>query len=203
MQQPADIDHMMSLVRFQGMTDFQCDRFVLGQNGLTPWGILKQSLREVDGRRASLHQYDRTPRRKRGPYWARDRARVETELLHFEKRACEYWGILMQQIGGEDKLTPELTWQLDLEFFELRFARMALLEKASAGLVTSGTLDAILSLPRESGRRLMKLIASVDSPPAAIEAAFSEHFPVMVQAGTPRLEAAPHPCPDYESEREC
>lgn len=182
------VERLLEQVPFQGSGQFAMDRFVLAMNGLTTWGILKQSLREVDVRARAISEEEARLSRERGLFRTllrkilgkpsnlseRRVLRLRAERDHFARRALETAGDL--GISPEDEIEQRTLDALDAQEYAVRFARLALIEKAANGSISSGTLESILALPQAQAQGIVGMVYSI-TPGAAMTAAIDPGLP--------------------------
>jgi hypothetical protein len=123
-----------------GYTDFQKENCILRRNGVTPYGMYVQCLREIDGRRAV----------KNGELTDS----VRRDLEWFEQRAAE----LQAELGEIDYERREA---LDAERYVAKASKELLLDLLASGHPARSTLDLVACLPADDSRRLFRLALGI------------------------------------------
>lgn len=161
-----------------GHTDLQMERFIVVKAGGTLWGQYQQCLRELHKRAWAIvdivaaheeAQHQAGSWRARASLIRTRQAMATTvrELLHFYRIGAA----LKAAIGPVDQARAA---QLDRETWIHRFRRRAALERITAGGVSQGTIEAVLSLPEDDARDLLEIVGDDDQAKAvAFEAAAS------------------------------
>jgi hypothetical protein len=135
---------------------FQMDHFITTRSGGTPYGMLKQALRELSSRKRALRELYASRATQRIELAKRTMALAdldkniedtEREFNRFFQQADK----LKKQVG---ELTPEKRTQLDQEMWEHQIRATAACEVVATGRVGKNTAELVLSLPREMRRQL-------------------------------------------------
>ena len=154
----TDLAALLSL--HQGRhSNFQIDHFIVAKSAGTPWGRLKQAVRELHARAVNLRQQYRQREHLNEEVWKassqRDRANVEDnlselvrdiaeqerEFTRFQKLAEKYKAIV-----GD--VTPERADELEQETWLDTIKRRMAVEYMTRGQVSSETVEILMCLPR-------------------------------------------------------
>ena len=177
-------------------SEFQLAYFMIASNGLTPYGMYKQCLRELDRRHSVLcdHSGEREllEMQLRERWWSpwlrrlsvRVRVAHTRRMMQFRQlcesiKDCEretqqlyeHARDLKAQVG---ELTDERRRQLDVQFWQAKLRRIAAMDIASGtgvGEISRSTLDLLWSVPLEMR---LDVLADAREGKAGIQAEFGQ-----------------------------
>lgn len=180
-------------------SEFQISYFMIASNGLTPYGMYKQCLRELDRRHSILCELygerELLEMQLRERWWNPWLRRLSIRLRVGHARRMMQFRQLCENITDSEReteqlyehavdlkkhvgeLTDERRRELDVEFWQAKLRRNAALDVASGsglGEMSRGTLDLLWSVPLE-----MRLDALADVREGeAIKQAEFGHLPL-------------------------
>lgn len=163
---------------------FQLEHFVIGQNGLTTWGKLKQTMREIAARVNAAVSDATVDIDQQGAYFnARQDAR-NAEIAWLRNRAEDFHAQLVHENGP---LCDVVIERLETEFYVTKLVLQALMEKATSGVVSAGVLEAIVVLPAEITRLALETLSRPATADACIEAVVTGSAQRTIHNELPRL----------------
>jgi hypothetical protein len=172
-----EIDELLETLPVEGASELQMESFVLRQNGVTRWGMLRQALAEVQSRRGELAKTAGpdapTPASRRRV------ARLRRELAFYEARA--------RGLARDLELDPkndESVAALEAESWMVKLARRALIERVCRGVPDTQTVESIMALPAKERDLALGYALTSQNPAAALVALYERGEIVELTDGT-------------------
>ena len=163
-------------------SQFQLERFVTVKNGGTNYGMYKQACREISKRTRALKRLDGQRRillieiqELEAHVSAKDNAAAQISSINLEMKRDDLADLdetiagtqreldvfaaqaapLKQSVGVLDEARRS---ELEQELWEFRLRQRAVIDVVTTGMPGRGTIEAILSLPRDSRDRILTKI---------------------------------------------